>query len=92
MSMHLWKKELGGKNNCLHLINAKQQSCMIKFVFMILLMYLMMYYLMKFGIFMIMMSFPGYMDIFCHMFAFCVVLLIIHSNENNNGKTGPFTS
>lgn len=73
-------------------MKAKQYSYMVKFVFVILSMYLMMYYLMKFGIFMIMKSFPGYMDIFCHMFAFCVVLLIIHSNENDNDKTGSFLS
>ena len=70
---------------------------MTKFVSIILLLYIMIYYGYK-----ILLTFISvvvnveisnwYIEMICHFFSFVFVILLLHSNEDDNGKTGPFTS
>jgi hypothetical protein len=66
---------------------------MAKFVSIILILYLMFYYAYKIllTVFTVGVS-PWYIEMICHFFSFVFVILLIHSNENENDKNGPFTS
>lgn len=95
MNIHLWKKELGGKNNSLHILKTKKN--MAKLVSIILLLYIMIYYAHK-----ILLTFitivvtvdisSWYIEMICHFISFVFVILLIHSNEDENDKNDPFTS
>ena len=93
MNIHLWKKELGGKNNSLHIINRKKNWNMTKFVSIILLLYIMVFYAYKvlFIVFS-MNALSWWMEMVCHFISFVFVVMLIHSNEEKDGKNGPFNS
>jgi len=65
---------------------------MAKFVSIILILYLMFYYAYKILLTALTVGVsPWYIEMICHFFSFVFVIFLIHSNENENDKNGPFT-
>ena len=68
---------------------------MTKLVFIVLMYYILVYYLVYMSAMMLMSMYPlkGYIDFFCHLLAFCIVILSFYAYESeDNDKGGPFTS
>lgn len=91
----IWRKELGGPNDCSYIMKAKfvrHMKNFIKFVTLILIYYVFLYCIARGFVMMVARSFDTsfLVELGCHLFAIVFVLLTIttyEDNENNRPNT-----